>query len=414
MKPSFYFYYGWINVCMAALAMTATLPGRTHGLGLITKPLLESLQVSESSFAHINLWSTLLGALFAIPMGILIDRLGVRMVGTLVVAGLSLSVFQLTFIETQFEMLLWLTLIRGFGQSALSVVSMAMISKWFRRRLAPAMGLYAVLLTFGFVASVLSMGWAVEHYGWREAWRWLGWSLLGLSPAIWLLVGSTPEACGIQDNDEWTEPTTSAQNSATHAVDYSLRSALVTPAFWIVALATSTFNLVWSSITLFNEPILAELGFDQKASVEMMAYLTGLGLISNLIAGKLATRERTGQLLAAGLLALALALAWFPFIHSINQLRVYGALMGFVGGIITVVHFSVWGQFFGRSQIGRIQGVAQVMTVLASAIGPACVAWYADHRQTHLPVYFGFAAMAACMSALALIMPLPVVRSTAE
>src|SRR5437763_1788659 len=40
------FYYGWVNVLLAALAMTATLPGRTHGLGLITRPLLEDMQLT--------------------------------------------------------------------------------------------------------------------------------------------------------------------------------------------------------------------------------------------------------------------------------------------------------------------------------------------------------------------------------
>ena len=32
--------YGWVMVCVAALAMVATLPGRTHGLGMITERLL--------------------------------------------------------------------------------------------------------------------------------------------------------------------------------------------------------------------------------------------------------------------------------------------------------------------------------------------------------------------------------------
>ena len=34
-------YYGWTVVALAAVAMAATLPGRTHGLGLITKRLLD-------------------------------------------------------------------------------------------------------------------------------------------------------------------------------------------------------------------------------------------------------------------------------------------------------------------------------------------------------------------------------------
>jgi MFS transporter, OFA family, oxalate/formate antiporter len=405
MHKPFPFYYGWINVVMAALAMVATLPGRTHGLGLITKPLLTDLELSESAFAQINLWSCLIGALFALPMGWLIDRIGVRLSGTAVIGLLAISVFQLTKVDDQFSLFLCLTLIRGFGQSALSVVSIAVISKWFRRGLAPAMGAYAVLLTFGFVISVLSMGWAVDRYGWRDAWHIMGYWLLALTPAFWTLVRSSPDAIsGSKDIDVKDVRHNTGIPSNTHL---TFRQAILTPAFWIVALATSSFNLVWSSITLFNEPILSELGFDQKAAVEMMAYLTGLGLVSNIVAGKLATRERIRILLGTGLLSLTLAMAWFPSIQTGFQLRLYGAVMGFVGGIITVVHFSVWGLFFGRAEIGKIQGAAQVLTVLASAIGPTFIAWFADQRHSHLPAYYGFALLTFVVSILSFLMPLP-------
>lgn len=30
------FFYGWVNLGLAALAMVGTLPGRTQGLGLVT------------------------------------------------------------------------------------------------------------------------------------------------------------------------------------------------------------------------------------------------------------------------------------------------------------------------------------------------------------------------------------------
>jgi hypothetical protein len=50
-RPASRFYWGWINVVVAAFAMTATLPGRTHGLGLITEPLTHdpTLEVNEQS-----------------------------------------------------------------------------------------------------------------------------------------------------------------------------------------------------------------------------------------------------------------------------------------------------------------------------------------------------------------------------
>jgi hypothetical protein len=50
----------WINVIIGALIMVATLPGRTQGLGLITEPLLRDLNLDRVSYAHLNLWATLL------------------------------------------------------------------------------------------------------------------------------------------------------------------------------------------------------------------------------------------------------------------------------------------------------------------------------------------------------------------
>src|SRR3954464_7267087 len=79
----------WVHVVIAALAMVATLPGRTHGLGLVTEPLLRDLELDRLHYAAINLWATLLGALFCLPCGWLIDRLGTRLVLTVVLIALG-------------------------------------------------------------------------------------------------------------------------------------------------------------------------------------------------------------------------------------------------------------------------------------------------------------------------------------
>jgi hypothetical protein len=46
------FYYGWVVLGVAALAMVGTLPGRTQGLGLITEPLLRDLGVDRVPHAR--------------------------------------------------------------------------------------------------------------------------------------------------------------------------------------------------------------------------------------------------------------------------------------------------------------------------------------------------------------------------
>ena len=74
---------------VATLAMVGTLPGRTQGLGLITEPLLRDLNISRVTFAQINLVATLLGSLFCIGIGKLIDRTGSRLVLTITALALG-------------------------------------------------------------------------------------------------------------------------------------------------------------------------------------------------------------------------------------------------------------------------------------------------------------------------------------
>src|SRR4051794_38501363 len=88
--------HGWANVVLAAVLMLATLPGRTQGLGLITEPLLTDLNLDRTTYAHINLWATLLGAAFCFPTGYLTDRFGLRLVASALTLLLGLTVWKMS------------------------------------------------------------------------------------------------------------------------------------------------------------------------------------------------------------------------------------------------------------------------------------------------------------------------------
>src|SRR5262245_25455873 len=138
------YYYGWVIVVVAAAAMVGTLPARTQGLGLITEPLLADLRIERVAYAELNLWATLAGSLCAVGIGRLLDRHGSRAVLTGVALALGVVVALMGRARSFGELALWLTLARGLGQSALSVVSLAMVGQWFVRRIDRAMALYSV------------------------------------------------------------------------------------------------------------------------------------------------------------------------------------------------------------------------------------------------------------------------------
>src|SRR5262249_38593795 len=186
------FYYGWVNLTVAALAMVGTLPGRTQGLGLITEPLIKDLQIDRVLFAQINLWATLLGSLLCLGIGRLIDRLGSRVALTGVAMALGAVTLAMSGVRGVLWLALLITLTRGLGQSALSVISLTIVGQWFMRRLSLAMAVYTVILSVGFmiafpvVGAVVVSDNAAGIGGWRAAWAGVGAAILfGPAPMGW-------------------------------------------------------------------------------------------------------------------------------------------------------------------------------------------------------------------------------------
>jgi MFS family permease len=300
-------------------------------------------------------------------------------------------------------LLVLITLTRGFGQSALSVASLALVGKWFSRRLNAAMGVYAVVMSIGFMAAFPAVGAAVLESGWRSAWAGVGLALVFvLAPLSWLFVRSTPESCGLEVDGGG--PRTQENEPPAGA---TLREALSTPAFWVFALASSAYGLVASGIALFNESILGERGFDPATYHRTLVVVALTGLLGNFAGGAFAERGSLKRLLAAAMLLLTLSLAALPHVSTQAHAMAYAVVMGLAGGFVMVVFFSFWGRAYGRAHLGRIQGAAQILTVLASAVGPLllaqCVAWTGSYATA----FYVLAVLVAALAVAAVVVPMP-------
>jgi len=400
------FYYGWVNLLVAALAMVGTLPGRTQGLGLITEPLLQDLGLSRLTYAQLNFWATLLGSAACLGFGRLIDRLGSRAVLTLLAVALGGVVIGLSWVTALAWLAVAVTLTRALGQSALSVASLSIVPQWFTRRLPVAMAVYSVILSVGFMVAFPVVGGLVLKSGWRPAWAGLGWVLLlGLAPLAWLLVRRDPESCGLNP-----EPGAAAGGDGAFVPAFTLKEALRTPAFWVFAVGSALYGLVASGVGLFNESILRERGFDASAYHATLAVTAIVALLGNFLGGWLAGRWPLGRLLALALALLTAGLLALPHLRTFPELMVQAVVMGLAGGFVTVLFFTVWGRAYGRPSLGQIQGAAQTITVLASAVGPLFLARVVEATGSYAAAFYSLAGVVAGVAVLAAFTRLPARR----
>jgi MFS family permease len=399
-------YYGWVIVFVAAAAMVGTLPGRTQGLGLITEPLLRDYHMTRVAYAQINLVATLVGALFCFGIGTLMDRQGSRLVLTGLALALGATVLTTTMTSSVLALATLITLTRGLGQSSLSIVSIAMVGKWFRRRITQAMAVYAVAMSVGFMMAFPIVGASVSEQGWRVAWGVVGASLLLiLAPLAWTLVRDTPESIGLVVDDEVTA-TAEARDTepASHA---TLGEALRSPAFWVFGIASATYGLIASGIGLFNESILAERGFEPSVYHQALAVTAITALGANFAAGAYAARRSLRAVLMGALVILAAGLLALPHLTTVPQVMGQAVAMGIGGGFVMVVFFSFWPRAYGRTHLGRIQGAAQALTVLASAVGPLVLAYCIERTGSYAFAFYLLSVGVMFLAVVAAFVPVP-------
>ena len=385
---------GWTNVVVGAVIMVATLPGRTQGLGLITEPMLRDLALDRVAYAGINLWATLLGAAICLPIGRVFDRVGLRRTTVALTVALAAVVWAMSSIRGGVVTLFVLVLAtRAIGQSALSIASITVVGKSFDRSVGMAMGVYSVLLSLMFAAAFTAVGTSVRISGWRTAWAQIALGLILFAAPVTLLM-----------RDRFS---TGSSGEAEAASSLSLEAALRTPAFWVFAGGTSLFGLVSSGLGLFNEAVLAERGFSQQTYVAFLAGTSIIGLAGQFVSGWLTLRWSMQRLLGIAMLLYGIAIGALPVLTTLAGLWFFAVLLGLSGGVITVVFFAVWRRAFGSLHLGRIQGAAQMLTVLASAVGPLIFAQSASWTGSYFPALWLLAPCVLLLGVTAFRVRLP-------
>jgi MFS family permease len=297
---------------------------------------------------------------------------------------------------------LWVTAILTsvLGQSALSVASMALVGKWFGRRISLAMGIYSILVVIGYIVAFPLFGTAIAHHGWREPWNLFGYVILfAIAPIAWFAVRSTPDSRSIQSEFP--------SNADAGTVGMTAKQALRTQAFWLFGTSSALFGLYFGGIMLFYESILRERGFDTHVRDLILGIQTFAGLVASFVGGWVGLRWSLGKLMAIAMGLLAGSLFLLANLSSMTEVILYAIAMGSAGALVTVTFFSIWGHAFGRTHLGLIQGIAQGICIVCGAFGPRILAQFQIINGSYTSAFYTFAAISLLLGLWAWIVPIP-------
>ena len=405
-------FYGWLLVAAGVLILFASGPGQSHTFGVFLTYVADDLRLShtEVSFAY---GVATLAAAFGLPYaGRHVDGKGARRVLTVVSLLLGVAAIAFGFVNGLVMLALGFAAVRFLGQGCLFLCASNVIAQWFERRRGFALS----LVWLGFSASVALhppfSQWLIETVGWREAWLWLGissWVLL--LPVLWF-VRNRPEDLGLRPDGapppepraeseqdpappssrkEPREPgvqpdagaprepgsdggpavaTEAPRASQPRITGLTLKQAMRTSAFWIVAFGLSLVALLMTGLFFHQVAIFQHRGLDAHVATRVFAITAICSVVSAPVLGRIMDQTPSRFMYAAALLAMAGALVALHLVDDVTTAIAYAVVFGLANAAMHVNVGYLWADYFGRRHLGSIQGTGQTCLIVGASLGP--------------------------------------------
>jgi len=360
----------------------------SYSLGPFIEPLQRDFSWSRAQISVGITVSGVIAAIFSVPIGLLVDRVGPRpigLTGVLLMTG-SFALFGTATGDTTNWLLLWSLLAFANLWLQATVWTSAVASRFAQSR-----GLaFAVTLSGASVAATvfpLLATWLIRDYGWRTAFPTMGaiWAAL-VFPILFVYFRSARDEA-LQKDRSSSAP---VQAKSVTAPTASLATGMSVPegfrssALYKLVFAAGLFTLTALGIIVHFVPILKDAGADPLAAAGIASLVGIFSVLGRLGTGLLLDRI-PGHIVGAAVFLLpivACALLYFYGSHPLSQ-SVAAAIFGLtVGAEVDVIAYLA-SQHFGLKNFGVFSGVMIGALALGAAFGPLAAGASFDRYGTY-------------------------------
>ncbi|MEE2732085.1 MAG: MFS transporter [Pseudomonadota bacterium] len=376
----------------------ATATMYVYSMGPFIAPIQAEFQWSRAQIASGITIAAFFSAIFGIPMGMLVDRIGPRIVG-LIGAALMCGCFALIGTATG-DKTNWIVLWGCLAVSTLwvqaTVWTSAVNSRFHTSRgLALAItlsGASFAAAVFPVIATAL-----IEKLGWRMAYMTMGglWFILVFPILLFRFRGA-------QDVKRNTSPDED-HAPATPLTGVSLQQGLRSPALYKLIAAAGFFTFTAVGIVVHFVPILTDRGADPLSAASVASLIGIFSIVGRLGTGFLLDRF-PGHLVGAFAFLipiLACALLIYDGTNPVSQ-AIAAAIFGLTLGSEVDVIAYLAAKYFGLKHFGALYGAMVMALSLGTAFGPLGAGAVFDAYQSYEP-FLILTAVLMGLSALALL-----------
>jgi MFS family permease len=358
--------YAWRIVGGSFLSQAFVIGFFTYAVSLLTQPVQETFDVGVEMVMYSLTCGTFVG-LFAMPVvGILLDKLSVRKLFAIGIVLFALGLWLLSQSTTIIQYIVIFGITMALANAfAGSMISSAVVSRWFTENRGKALGVAATGTSVGGILIPGLITFWLPDYGWRGAVENLAIVLIIIVlPVVLWSIRSWPADVGLQAQQE-----DGAGGSVGSAAQLGAKDIVGNPNFWWLAcslgLLFSTYTAILSNMT----PYATQLGHQEAAASRLIMVVAVCGLLGKLLFG--AAADKLGHKRALWIAQLLVAVGFVLLAIEPSYLLIVLACVSI--GLAAGGMLPVWGAFiadiFGLQSYGRAFGMMAPIITLFVMVG---------------------------------------------
>lgn len=389
-------YWPLVAATMMGMSLASLL---TSVFGVMLGPIEEEFGWTRAQISSGPAVVSVMGLFLATPAGYLIDRLGARRCGILVVVCSFIAIASMSMIGDQLWQWWACWAIFGISASFTSTVWLAPVSTIFQAGRGMAI---ALTISGTGISMTLAPGVAeyfVQNHGWRSGFLALGivWCTMTLPLVLAFVPGQTPPA-----TDAIDEAGAPEQPSGTGLTP---REGFASPTLYILFFASLVSAMTGVALILNLVPVLTFTGLTRIDAVAIAGSMGLASIIGRIVGGFLMDRYDVRRLaIGASVVSLGLPLSLLlaPGVFWAGMLGVIA--YGLTGGMKMNAIVYLTSTHLGARSFGLFYGVISITTTMAMGIGPLIANHIYDVSKSYTPVIWatvpGFIAAGLLFAAL--------------
>ncbi|MHB8763103.1 MAG: MFS transporter [Deferrisomatales bacterium] len=401
--------YGYV-IAAACFSIQGVGIGCYLSFGVFFKPILAEFGWSRATLSGAQSAAFLLMGILGILVGRLNDRVGPRrvMVGAaLFFGGAYLLMARL---GSVWQLYLFYGLLFGVGLSAVDVIPLTTIARWFERRRGVMTGIVKVGTGAGQMTIPLAASLLIAGYGWRTTYAVMGVAAMVALIGLGLLLRRDP---GQHDAAVRARAGAAAAPAAPADLGLTADEAFRTRQFW--TLCGVTFATVYCLLTVMVHivPHARDFTASATAAAGVLSVIGGVSMAGRLATGLYIDRVGSRRTMLLSFLLLTSSLAWLQAAREPWMLYGFALVYGLGHGAFFTSLSPLVAELFGVRAHGALFGMVSFWGNLGGALGPLLAGYLFDLTGAYRGAFGVCVGMSlAALALLATLRPIP--RSTPQ